>query len=102
MTMTAPETPRPVSVWEVIPIARTAWRICDSALTETDASRLVAYVDRNETGTYDVLWLRSPCPTRSRYRSLAELLADLDAADAAGVTSRATRPTEIPHLPPQA
>lgn len=87
MTVAVPDAPRPISVWEVIPIARTAWRICDSALTETDASRLVAYVDRNGTGTYDVLWLRSPCPTRSRYRSLAELLADLDAADAAGPLS---------------
>jgi len=101
MTMTAPEPPRPASVWEVIPIARTAWRICDSALTETDASRLVAYVDKNETGTYDVLWLRSPCPTRSRYRNLDELLADLDAAAAAAESpSRATRPTQIPHFPP--
>lgn len=101
MTMTAPEPPRPASVWEVIPIARTAWRICDGALTETDASRLVAYVDKNETGTYDVLWLRSPCPTRSRYRSLDELLADLDAADAGRTSSRADRPRQIPHFPPR-
>ena len=101
MTMTTPEPPRPASVWEVIPITRTAWRICDSALTETDASRLVAYVDRNDGGTYDVLWLRSPCPTRSRYRDLDELLADLDAADAAGTASRAVRPRRIPHFPPR-
>lgn len=101
MTMTAPEPPKPASVWEVIPIARTAWRICDSALTENDAARLVAYVDRNETGTYDVLWLRSPCPTRSRYRSLNELLADLDDAAAAAVVPRADRPRKIPHFPPR-
>jgi len=102
MTMTVPEPPRPASVWEVIPIARTAWRICDGALSESDASRLVAYVDKNEIGSYDVLWLRSPCPTRSRYRDLGELLADLDAANtAARPLPRATRPIQIPHLPPR-
>ncbi|MGO2746683.1 hypothetical protein [Microbacterium sp.] len=98
--MTAPEAPRSASVWEVIQLTRTSWRICDAALTETDAARLVAYVDRNDTGHFDVLWLRSPCPTRSRYRDLDEMLADLDAAEAAVPTSRATRPLPIPHFPP--
>lgn len=105
MTMTAPEPPRPASTtWEVIPLGRGAWRICDSTRERTDASRLVAYVDSSEIGTLDVLWLRSPCPTRSRYRDLAELLADLDAAAEAAAeaaqTSRATRPIQIPHFPP--
>lgn len=100
MTMTAPEPPRPASAWEVIPIGRTAWRICDGALRENDASRLVAYIDKNEMGTYDVLWLRSPCPTRSRYRSIDEMLAELDAAQTAATLSRSTRPTHIPHFPP--
>lgn len=100
MTMATPAHPRSTSVWEVFQIARSAWRICDSALTETDASRLVAYVNRNDGGTYDVLWLRSPCPTRSRYRDLGEILAHLDAADAAGRASRADRPTRISHFPP--
>lgn len=104
MTMAAPESPRAASDWEIIPISRSAWRICDGSLTETDASRLIAYVDRNETGSFDVLWLRSPCPTRSRYQDLDELLADLDAANAAessGEQSRATRPVHIPHFPPR-
>lgn len=102
--MAAQEPPRAASDWEIIPISRTAWRICDGSLAETDASRLVAYVDWNETGAYDVLWLRNPCPTRSRYRDLDELLADLDAAHATGSSSevsRATRPVHIPHFPPR-
>ncbi|WP_417510131.1 hypothetical protein [Microbacterium sp.] len=100
MTMTAPEPPRPASVWEVIPLTHNSWRICDAALMEADASRLVAYIDRNESGHFDVLWLRSPCPTRSRYRSMDELLAELDAAQTADTPSRSTRPTHIPHFPP--
>ena len=100
--MTAPEPPKPTSPWEIVPLGRSAWRICDRARAHSDASRLIAYVDRNELGTLEVLWLRSPCPTRSRYRDLDELLADLDAAISAGVQPRSTRPLEIPHFPPVA
>ena len=102
MTMTAPEPPRSnATAWEIIPLGRGAWRISDGSKKQTDAGRLVAYVDRNESGTLEVLWLRSPCPTRSRYRNLDELLADLDTATAAGPTpSRSTRPNQIPHFPP--
>jgi len=103
MTMTAPEPPRSdPTTWEVIPLGHGAWRISDGSRKQNDPGRLVAYVDRNDTGTLEVLWLRSPCPTRSRYRDLDELLANLDAAVAAGVNtvSRATRPNEIPHFPP--
>lgn len=100
MTMTAPEPPKPASAWEVVPLGRSAWRICDRARDYSDAERLIAYVDRNELGTLEVLWLRSPCPTRSRYRDLDELLADLDAAVIAGVQPRSMRPKQIPHFPP--
>lgn len=102
MTMTAPEPPKPASAWEVLPLGRSAWRICDRARGQSDGSRLVAYVDRNETGTLEVLWLRSPCPNRSRYRDLDELLADLDAAMVGEATPRFARPKEIPHFPPVA
>lgn len=80
MTTVAPEPPRQARAWEVMPLGRTAWRICDSSLTESDPSRLIAYVDRNEAGMFDVLWLLSPCPTRSRYRDLEAILTDLDTA----------------------
>lgn len=102
MTMTAPEPPKPESTtWEIIPLGHGAWRISDGSRKQTDPGRLVAYVDRNDTGTLEVLWLRSPCPTRSRYRDIDDLLADLDAAVALGTTpARSTRPKEIPHFPP--
>lgn len=107
MTMTAPQPPKQpqpseqTPAWEILPLAGGGWRVCDGTLSESDASRLVAYVDRHETGTLDVLWLRSPCPTRSRYRNLDELLADLDAAVVLAISSRSTRPTDIPHFPPR-
>ena len=100
MTMTAPEPPKPASAWEVLPLGRSAWRICDRSRAHSDGSRLVAYVDRNETGTLEVLWLRSPCPNRSRYRDLNELLSDLDAAIVSAEPPRFARPKEIPHFPP--
>ncbi|MCS3843777.1 hypothetical protein [Microbacterium sp. AK031] len=103
MTMTAPEPPRSdATKWEVIPLGHGAWRISDGSRKQNDPGRLVAYVDRNDMGTLEVLWLRSPCPTRSRYRDIDELLANLDDAVAAGLNtvSSATRPNEIPHFPP--
>lgn len=102
MTSNALNLPRPASAWEIVPIGRSAWRICDSERAHDEGSRLVAYVDRDETGTLEVLWLRSPCPTRSRYRDLDELLADLDAAVLATALPRTLRPKQIPHFPPAA
>lgn len=99
MSMTAST---PTSAWEIVPLGRSAWRICDRARAHSDAERLIAYVDRNELGTLEVLWLLSPCPTRSRYRDLDELLADLDAAVIAAERPRSSRPRPIPHFPPAA
>lgn len=102
MTMTAPEPPKPATpAWEITPIGQGAWRISDSSIKHNDSGHLVAYVDRNETGTLEVLWLRSPCPTKSRYHDLEEVLRGLDAAvAAAGVVGPASRPWRIPHFPP--
>jgi hypothetical protein len=100
MTLAMPDRPRSTAAWEVLPLGANAWRICDSAREPMDPSRLVAYMDRSDTGSLDVLWLRSPCPTRSRYRDLDELLADLDAAAAEGRVSRSVRPQQISHFPP--
>lgn len=97
------ESPRPATRWEVISVGHGGWRICDGSLSETDGSRLVAYVDRNVTGSLEVLWLRNPRPARSRYRKLADLLADLDAliAEPTPARPRSARPNEIPHFPPR-
>lgn len=96
MTLTDP-VPSAATAWEILPLGENAWRICDGT---QHPPALVAYMDRSEIGTLDVLWLRSPCPTRSRYRDLDELLADLDAAVAEGRLSRSDRPRAIPHFPP--
>ncbi|WP_300266463.1 hypothetical protein [Microbacterium sp.] len=88
------------SAWEVVPMGHNTWCICDRARAHSEAERLIAYVDQNELGTFDVLWLLSPCPTRSRYVDLDELLADLDAAVLAAAVPRSSRPIPIAHFPP--
>lgn len=89
--------------WEVIPIGRTAWRICDATRHHGDAERLVAYVDADDGGALEVLWLRNPCPTTSRYHAMAEILDELSAAQPIEVVrDRAAPPRSIPHFPPQA
>lgn len=102
MTIMAPEPDTPAAAWELIPLGRGGWRICDGSRAQTDASRLIAYVEKSEVGTLDVLWLRSPCPTRSRYRNFDELLADLDSAIEGASSSRSSPPRAIRHHPPGA
>jgi hypothetical protein len=94
------DPPRSAPQWELIPLGRGGWRICDRSLAPTDPDRVFAHVEKSEDGILDVLWTRSPCPTRSRYRDFDELFADLDAALAAGRQSRSGPPRAIPHFPP--
>ena len=103
MSIVAPTDPPSAATpsWEIIPLGRAGWRICDATRGHTDAARLVAYAEKSELGAIEVLWLRSPCPHRSRYRDLDELLEDLDAAVEAAADNRSTRPFEIPHFPPE-
>lgn len=56
--------------WEVVELDATSWRICDPSREPDDARRLIAYAERDRAGDIDVLWLSSPAPTVSRFRSL--------------------------------
>lgn len=101
MTMLSdpPRAPAPHGNWELTPLGRDSWRICDRKRSHADADCLIAYVDRSSFGTLDVLWLRTPCPRRTRFPDFAELFRALDAAvAAAGDRSRAPNP--IRHRPP--
>ncbi|REJ06320.1 hypothetical protein DY023_06735 [Microbacterium bovistercoris] len=90
--------------WEVTAIDGTRWRIRDGVCRTNDAACLVAYIERDVLGLYDVLWLRNPCPARTRYRDIAHVLADLDgvAGDAPPPrTRRSEAPNRIAHLSPR-
>jgi len=94
-----PSSPVPHGDWELTPLGRDNWRICDRARKQGDADCLIAYVERNSTGTLDVLWLRTPCPRRSRFHDFPQLLTALDEA-VAGASDRSLPPVQIRHLPP--
>ncbi|UJP10204.1 hypothetical protein L2X99_00295 [Microbacterium sp. KUDC0406] len=90
--------------WDVKAIDGTRWRIRDGACRANDADCLVAYIERDGLGLYDVLWLRNPCPARTRYRDIAHVLADLDGVAGTAAAPRRRRseaPTPIPHLAPR-
>lgn len=102
--MIAPESdgPKPSAShgrWEVTRLGHDAWRICDLARRQADADCLIAYVDRQPTGVLDVLWLRTPCPRSTRFRSFDRLFEALDLA-IANVSDRSRAPSPIPHRPP--
>lgn len=96
----APVQPR----WQVTAIDDARWRVRDGACRANDADCLVAYIERDRPGLYDVLWLREPCPVRTRYQHIAHALADLDGITGAAAPKngrRADRPTPIAHLSPR-
>lgn len=95
-----PNASTPHGAWELNPIGRDSWRICDLARRHADADCLIAYVERNSTGSLDVLWLRRPCPRTTRFRDFGELLVALDAAVAAAA-DRSAPPSPIRHFPPR-
>ena len=64
----------PSGGWELTPLGRDSWRICDPARRQADADCLIAYVDRSPTGVLDVLWLRTPCPRTTRFRDFQQLI----------------------------
>src|SRR5690606_19266822 len=70
MSIVAPPDPPAATAWELVPLGRSGWRICDAGRGPADAERLVAYAEKDELGIIEVLWLRSPCPRRSRYRTM--------------------------------
>ena len=45
---------------EVIRLDRTAWRVSNSFIDEGDPDRLLGYIERLESGRYEVLWLAAP------------------------------------------
>lgn len=101
MRLSDPPSPStPHGGWEITPIGRDNWRICDLARRQADADCLIAYVERNSTGSLDVLWLRTPCPRTTRFHDFGELLTALNAAvDAA--SDRSAAPSPIRHFPPR-
>ncbi|MGB3374554.1 MAG: hypothetical protein WBA87_05385 [Microbacterium sp.] len=95
-----PSASTPHGGWELTPIGRDSWRICDPSQRHADADCLIAYVERNSTGSLDVLWLRRPCPRTTRFHDFGELLRALDAAVAAA-SDRSVAPSPIRHFPPR-
>lgn len=92
-------SPAPHDRWELTRLVHDSWRICDVERRKADTECLIAYVDRHPTGTLDVLWLRTPCPRTSRFKSFDRLFEALDLAQASA-SDRSQAPSPIPHRPP--
>lgn len=90
--------------WDVKAIDGARWRIRDRGCRADDADCLVAYVERDTLGLFTVLWLRNPCPPRTRYRVIAHVLKDLDRVtgdDSPPRRPRSDPPTPIAHIAPR-
>lgn len=81
------------------PLGEDAWRLCDTAVEESNAARLVAYVERTADGGFEAIWMGLGIrPTV--HASTADVL--IAAVEVRRMTVRAThtKPIPIPHRAP--
>ncbi|HZU94655.1 hypothetical protein QFZ53_002876 [Microbacterium natoriense] len=77
-------------------ITTSEWVINDLRFAQDDTRHVVACVYELAPTEVDVVWLRD-LPLRGTYATAFEVLEDLERMHA---PSRATKPVQIPHLPP--
>lgn len=83
---------------DVHPIDADAWRLCDRRAPATDASYVVAYVERID-GWFEVVWMQG-AQRRCRMATLEECAAAAARHLAERDSSGAGRPIPIAHFPP--
>ncbi|WP_448390195.1 hypothetical protein [Microbacterium aurum] len=76
-----------------------AWRLCDTRAPVTDASYIVAYVERVDDG-FEVVWMRGT-QRRCRMAALEECAEAAARRLAEEDSSGASRPIPIAHFPPR-
>ncbi|MFB7884078.1 hypothetical protein [Microbacterium sp. NPDC056057] len=81
------------------PLGDAAWRLCDTAVDEGDAARLVAYVERLDTGGYEAIWLGLGVRP-SVHASQEEVLRAAQQLRHVEASSTRSKPIPIPHLSP--
>lgn len=86
----------PDARFELRKVAEQEWLILDHRYAENDPRRTVGCVYQVDVSEVEVMWIRE-IPVAIRYMSAIEALDDVRRFYE---TSRATRPIEIPHLPP--
>ncbi|MBQ3357387.1 hypothetical protein ACTJKK_13575 [Microbacterium sp. 22179] len=77
-------------------ITPTEWVINDQRFPANDPRHIVACVYEYAETEVEVVWVRD-LPLAMRYSNAFEVLADVERMHG---SSRATRPVQIPHLPP--
>lgn len=78
------------------PVTDGAWRLCDGAVAHSDAANVVAYIEQDEHGSYDVVWVLSAKPS-DRYDTIEEIFEE---AMSSFTPSIGTKPVPIPHYAP--
>jgi len=83
---------------ELVPLGDEAWRLCDGNEEASDATSVVAYVERRPSG-YEVVWV-SLRQGVERFATLGDVLERAAQVLAEVPVSGATRPIPIPHFAP--
>lgn len=83
---------------ELVPLGDEAWRLCDGNVEASDATSVVAYIERR-AGGYEVVWV-SVHRGIERFATLGDVLERAANVLASMPISGATRPIAIPHFAP--
>lgn len=83
---------------ELVPLGDEAWRLCDGNVEASDATSVVAYIERRTSG-YEVVWV-SVHRGVERYATIGDVLERAAKVLADVPASGATRPIPIPHFAP--
>lgn len=80
------------------PLDESAWRLCDTNIDEHDAARLIAYVERVDSG-YEAIWLGLGMRP-SWYASRDDVLRTARDLRRPDVTMTPSKPDPIPRVAP--
>lgn len=83
---------------ELVPLGDDAWRLCDRTVDASDATSVIAYVERRGL-VYEVVWV-SISRGVERFRTMGDVLERATGILANTPVSGATRPIPIAHFAP--
>lgn len=87
----------PVHELALSPLGQDAWRLCDPAISASDAENVIAYVEQSAV-CYGVTWVHGGFGT-AWFDTMDEVMAAA-ATHVPECASRRRKPVPIPHRPP--
>lgn len=90
----------PVQRLILVPLSASAWRLCDSSVSSSDAAHLLAYIEAVADGGFEVTWVYGGRGTATY--ATTEAVLRVAVRRVAAAAPRRVKPKPIAHRPPLA